>query len=186
MNDDRLKREIEEALAVEPSPHFAAQVRARVAESARPSGVWIRWAVPAAAFALVALVTAVLFLELKETVVPKPVETVRNAPRDKTPKAPPLPTAQPPATAGPVARPSPATAAEPEVLFDPREMAAFRDFVEGVREDRIDITKLLELQQAAARTSPIEEIALMPIGDVEPLVIESLSFGAHRIEGGSL
>jgi hypothetical protein len=98
-----------------------------------------------------------------------------------------MPAPQQPATVRRAAQPTtPRTATEPEVLFDPREVAAFRKFVEGVQEKRIDLAKLIELQKAAAVPAPIEEIALMPIKDLEPIVIESLTFGARRIEGGSL
>ena len=191
MNDDQLKRDIEEALSVEPSAQFAAAVRARIAESPRPSSVWIRWGIPAAGFAMATALVAAVLVEPKETVIPNPAEIVRSVPEMK-PQVPPMPARQRPVRVPRAIQPSPSpqTAAKqevlPEVLIDPREVAAFRRFIEGVKEERIDLAKLIELQKAAAVPEPIQEIALMPIEDLEPIVIESLTFGARRIEGGSL
>jgi hypothetical protein len=184
MNDDQLKRDIEEALSVRPSPQFSARVRARMAaESPRSSSTWIRWGMPG--FALAAVVAAVLLVEHEENAIPRPVAIARKAP-EKKPEAPPMPATQPAVSIRRAAQPSTPTVAEPEVLFDPREVAAFRKFIEGVQEERIDLAKLIELQQAASRSVPIEEIALMPLGDFAPIVIESLTIGPRRIEGGSL
>ena len=41
--NDALSHEIEQALAVEPSPEFHARVRARVSGSSPAAGVWWRW-----------------------------------------------------------------------------------------------------------------------------------------------
>ncbi|HET9385012.1 MAG TPA: hypothetical protein VFO67_07675 [Gemmatimonadales bacterium] len=43
LNDETLEREIEAALAVDPSPEFLAKVRARVAEEEKPAGWLLRW-----------------------------------------------------------------------------------------------------------------------------------------------
>jgi hypothetical protein len=185
MNDDQLKRDIEEAVSVQPSPQFAAGVRARIAESPRPSSAWIRWGIPAAGFAMAAVVTFVMFVEPQEPEVQRRVVVVQRA-QEKSPDVTPMPTPQRPALVRRAVQPARQTATEPEVLIDPREVAAFREFVEGVRDDRIDLAKVIELQRAAAKTAPIGGIALMPIGDLEPIVIESLRFGGRGIEGGRL
>ena len=56
LNDD-LTREIEQALAVEPSPEFQARVRQRVAEAVplAPRGWWSAVAIPAAALAVIVI-----------------------------------------------------------------------------------------------------------------------------------
>jgi hypothetical protein len=120
-------------------------------------------------------------------VIPNPVGIARSVP-EKTPDVRPIPTPRRTVTIRRAVQPapSPRTATEPEVLFDPREVAAFRRFIEGVQEDRIDLAKLIELQKTAAVPAPIEEIALMPIRNLEPIVIESLAFGALGVEGGNL
>jgi hypothetical protein len=177
MNDDQLTREIEQALSVNPSPQFVARVRTRIA--ARREASWLRWSFGALALASVAVVVALGPLESKQTSVLAPAEVVVKVPQPKA-DGPPMPTLQG------TAQKSTPIKAEPEVLFDPREAAAFQKFVEGVRDKRIDLGQLVELQQAASQTAPIEEIALMPIDDLAPIVIESLSSGPRRIEGGSL
>ena len=183
MNDDQLKREIEDALSVEPSPQFAAQVRARIAESPQPSRFWIRWSVAAAAGLAAAAVVTLVFFDLREPGFSEPVK-VATPVHAHVKEAPLMPVPEPTVTPGKARKPS--STQEPEVVIDPREVAGFRKFVEGVQEDRIDLTKLIELQQAAAKPAPVEEIALMPIGDLTPIVIESLSIGTRRIEGGNL
>jgi hypothetical protein len=184
MNDDQLKREIEQALSVQPSPQFTARVRTRIGESRKPT--WIRWGVPAAGLSLAAVVVAAVLTEPKQIASPKPVEVIRML-QDRKVESPTKNVAVPKAV--PVreaVQPVASTSREPEVLFDPREVAAFQKFVEGVRDKRIDLGNLIELQQAASQTAPIEEIALMPIDDLAPIVIESLSPGPRRIEGGRL
>jgi len=175
MNEDQLKREIEEALSVEPSLHFAAQVRARIAKNRKPSFLWIRWGVAVAGFVFVAVMVArVLPKEKEEAVVQTPAKTAITIPEKET-SVPPTPVRR-------AAQPQKPAAKAPEVLIDPREVAAFERFVKSISEDRIDIKKLIELQKAAAKPAPVEEIALMPIGDLEPIVIEPLTPGPGRIE----
>ena len=189
MNDDQLKREIEDALSIEPSPQFAARVRARIGESPRRSRLWIRSAVAAAAGLAAAAVVTVVFFEPQESGISTPVKPLRIEAKIQRELEDVTVLPPPPATPVAVRRPAavpPSRAQEPEVLIDPREVAAFRKFVEGVQANRIHLKMLIELQQAAAKPATIEEIALMPIGDLDPIVIESLTFGPRRIEGGSL
>ena len=191
MNDDQLQREIEEALKVEPSPQFAAGVRARIAEKPQPWSVWIRWAVPAAGLAAAAIVLAFVVVQPKETRTPKAPQMANNEGLVQPAQNAAAQTAKSPETARyapaqQVTKPVPQQPSEPEVLFDPRERVAMRRFIEGVEEKRIDVSKLVELQEKAKKTAPILEIALMPIGDLEPVVIEPLASGARKNEGGTL
>jgi hypothetical protein len=182
MNDDQLKRDIEQALSVTPSAGFEARVRAHIAQSGPPALPWLRWGAAAAAFVVFATGFAVWSPKPKENAVQVLQDIPVNAPAIEAVKA-----ARPIALIEPrtidSATPAPA---EPEVLIDPREVAAYRRLIEGSPEKRIDLGKLFELQQAAAKTNAIEEIALMPIGDLDPIAIAPLTVGAPRIEGESL
>jgi hypothetical protein len=179
MNDDELKREIEEALSVDPSPQFASRVQARIdciKERSRSSAS-IRWSAAGAGLTLAAIIVAVS-LRPAEIIVPTSAPVVQE-------KRPAVPSAeQPPAVALRSApqRKAP-TATEPEILIDPREMAAFRKFVEGVQENRIDVSQVIQLQRKAAESLTIEDIALMPLGKLEPIVIAPLTSEVRRIEG---
>jgi hypothetical protein len=185
MNHDPLKHEIEQLLHVEPSPQFAARVRTRVAQSRKPSPVWIRWSVGAAAVTFVAVVVAFVFPDARETVVAPPAEITVKTPAKELEQSP----VRAPDRAVSIrksAKPSTPTTAEPEVLVDPREIAAFRRFVVGEDEERIDLQKLLELREAAGKTTPVAEIALNPLPGLDPIVIEPVSFAAPKIEGERL
>jgi hypothetical protein len=181
MNDDELKREIEEALSVDPSPQFVARVRARIGglkERSRTLAAWIRWGVAGTGLTVAAIVILVVGLRPAEIVVPQSVPMVQ----ERITAMPAI--AQAPAVARRSApqRKTP-TATAPEILIDPREMAAFRKFVDDVQESRIDVRQLIELQRKATESLTIEDIALMPLGKLEPIVIEPLTSGVHRIEG---
>ena len=182
MNDDQLKREIERMLSVDPSPQFAARVGARIVEHRKVSR--LRWSFGIAAFASIAMAVAFVSRESKNSARPS-TEVVMSTPEQKV-GAPSLPSPQLPAAVRRAMTPSVPIKREPEVLFDPREAAAFQKFVDGVRDKRIDLGKLIELQEAASQRAPIEEIALMPIDDLAPIVLEPLSSGPRKVEGESL
>ena len=191
MKDVDLKRSIEQALAVEPRPEFAARVRRRIeTERSRP---WIRprWAHLAAGLATAAaLVSIVVLMPEKERARPaKPVSVANTnqtpSPRGEvTPKPPRVETSEPSAVVTrAVPKPGPA---EPEVLIDPREAAAFYQFIEDVQERRIDPAKLEALFQASERAQRIEEITPEPIAAIEPIVVPPLGPVVSDNEGGSL
>jgi hypothetical protein len=177
MNDDQLKREIEEALSVEPSPEFAARVRTRIAENSRTSESWLRWSIAGAGLAAAAIMIVVVVSEPAETVTPQPVSIARVEPQlEKEVPAPPVP--QPIRKAPKVTH--------PEILIDPREAVAFQKLIEGVWENRIDVTSLIERQPQFAGQVPIQEIALIPLDTLNPLVTEPLPPAARRPAGGNL
>ena len=82
LNDD-LAREIEQALAVEPSPEFQARVRQRVAQAAEPR--WIeRWRWAAAFAAVVGAVTGTWLLTGNMSETPgQSMAVVSSGPRDR-------------------------------------------------------------------------------------------------------
>jgi hypothetical protein len=179
MNDDDLKHEIEEALAVDPPPQFASRVRARIAAGSRPARV--RWSVAGAGVTLAAVVIAAVLFRPGETVGPLPAPVSREIASQETLPPPLAPKLQD----KPVKTARAPKASAPEVLIDPRSVAAFHKFVEGVQKNRIDVGTLIELQRRTAESLTIEDIALMPLGALEPIVIEPLP-SVRRIEGGSL
>jgi hypothetical protein len=191
MKDVDLQRSIEQALAVEPRPEFAARVRRRIeSERSRP---WIRprWAHLAAGLATAAaLVSLVVLLPEKEKARPaKPVSVAAAnqppVPREEvTPEPSRVETSEPSAVVTrAVPKPGPA---EPEVLIDPREAAAFYRFIEDVQERRIDPAKLEALFQASERAQRIVEIAPDPIASIDPIVVPPLVPVVPDNEGGSL
>jgi len=181
MNDDPLKREIEEAVAVEPSSQFAARVRQHIADqAARRPARWPRkfW-VPALTMA--AVVVAVLVYRPEQTSAPVPPErtTVVTPLKVPAPKPPSPPTVKATSEA-PALKKAPV---QPEALFDPRETAAFRSLVEGIQEQRIDPSMLEALFEAAER-SRSAAIEPMPVAGLEPIVIPPVT--VPEKEGGSL
>ena len=184
MNDEQLKREIEESLAVEPSAQFMARVRRHLEnESFRPSKQ-VSWTAMAAGFAAAAVVGGI---GLFESFMPAQTTRIVHEPR---------PNVEIPLTATANTHASPAVAPkavsrqtrphspEPEVVIDPREAAAFRSFMEDVREQKIDPASLGSLFQAAENVEAAE-IAPLPIAGLEPIDIKPLN-PAVTERGGSL
>lgn len=179
MNDDQLKHDIEEVLSIDPSPEFAARVRTRIAankQCSRTSASRVRWSLAGATLTAAAVMLVAVVSEPAETVMPYPVSIAGAEPKVEE-ELPATPVPQPIRKAPKVS--------EPEVLINPRDAAAFRKFVEGIQEHRIDVSQLIELQRRATESLTIEDIALMPLDALEPIVIEPLP-SVRRIEGGSL
>lgn len=173
MNDEQVKREIEESLAVEPSAQFMARVRRHLEnESSRPSKQ-VSWTAMAAVLAAAAVVRIGLF----ESLMPAQTTRIVHEPRPNVEI--PLP-----ATANTHTSPAMAPKAvfrqtrphssEPEVVIDPREAAAFRSFMEDMREQKIDPASLESLFQAA-ESIEAAEIAPLPIAGLEPIDIKPLN-----------
>jgi hypothetical protein len=184
MNDEQLQREIEEALSAEPSPQFIARVRRQIANEPRPSRRF-HWLTLAAGVA-VALIGVLLLQpwpsqnivpqESEKTPVPKPdlaIAEVKAPPVKPTPRAPVVPRV----AAHPPQPKSVEATAIPEVLIDPREVEAFRNFVEAVEKQNIDPTRLEKVFDAAERANK-EGITPMPLAGLEPIRIEPLSTAA--------
>lgn len=185
MNDDQLKRAIEDALAVDPSPHFVARVRSHVAKEGRRRPAALSSIIPVLGVATAVLIAAVVLLQPRETISPKIVDTIRP-PRIETPQVPvevPQPVPPKPRKAPPKARPS---SDLPEVLIDPREAAAFRNLLERIEEQKIDPEMLNEFAKAAERAEAAEQIIPMPIAAIEPIAISPLNSSVSVKEGGSL
>lgn len=179
MNDEQLKREIEEALATEPSPQFIARVRRQIANEPLRARR-LPWMMLSSGLVAVALLTgAALFLSGPSPSVtpPKVVETppsleVQPAPPSAVPKA--------------VSRPKPVPPRQRqlEVLIDPREAAALKKFIDDVQEQKIDPSRLEELF-AGAQMSEADAIEPVPIAGLDSIVIEPLKSAASE-RGGDL
>jgi hypothetical protein len=187
MNDDSLKREIEEALAVEPSPEFSSRVRQRIADQrAKRSARW-PWKVWAPALAMAVVAIAVLLYRPAQGPAPVQPERIAVAAPPEVPVPVPAPAPKPPSPST-LKAPSKAPALkkallEPEVLIDPRETAAFRSFLNGIQQQRID-PSILEALFEAAEKSRSAAIETMPVAGLEPIVIPPVT--VPEKEGGSL
>lgn len=192
LDDQALGREIEEALAVDPSPEFLARVRTRIGSetmSLARGRAW--WLVGAGALAI-AVVAAVIVGRLErepasEQVIAMPaVESPPTAAPAKRSMSPPARTVVTPEQAagrrrGPVQLAARIT--ESEVLVAPGEATALRLLVATIREGRIDPSVLDRRAVAAplesAPLEPLDEIAIQPLA-IEPLPRLALLEGAPQ------
>jgi len=188
VDKDVLDRDIEQALAVDPSPEFLARVRQRIANEPAPSQ-WrlsrFTWGF-AVAGAMTVVVMAVMVSRTapsKPTPIGKPVLAARTLSGAGTLSAGAGAELAPPTAGAQAFRPAkkemaqalrPAVA-EPEILLDPREGAALRALLTGVREGRID-ADTLRRARAAAPSAELRDLV------VEPIVIADLPF-APSAEG---
>jgi hypothetical protein len=186
MNDEQLQREIEQALAVEPSLQFVARVRQHLVQETTRRTRRLQWKVVVpgcVAAAAAAIMAAILLYEPSQPrqVSPAvPVASVEKAPQG-------IPVAETPSTNAPRRKTTISkTSREPEVLIDPREAAAFRSFVNDVQQQRIDPVRLHALFDTAERSRAADEIQSAPIAGLEPIVIPPLIPVAPEKEGGSL
>lgn len=190
MNEDELKKEIEEALAVEPTPQFLARVRRQIATEPRPVRrlPWMLWAAGLVTAAV--LVGIVALLPRESSRLPRPTPAAVTLPPETRPEPtrpersstntnPPAPHVAPKVADDATPQPS-----KVEVLIDPREAAAFRSFVEAVEKKKFDPSKLEQLFEAADRTRT-SAIGPMPIADLDPIVIQPLNPAATE-RGGNL
>jgi hypothetical protein len=120
-----LDRELSELLAVEPSPAFAASVRARIEQQPAPTFAWRWWvgaALASAAAVTIAVAVSVLRTPTVQLAVVAHPDVYLPAPH---------PTVQPPVATVSLPHVAPARHAErheraPEVLVDPALAAAVR------------------------------------------------------------
>ena len=181
VTDSALAREIEAALAVDPSPEFVAKVRARVANEAAPASWWqLRWPVLASVItaAVVVFSTAAL---LWGPSTPEQVTARRG--NDIALTAPPVnaevggePTRTPRVRVAPTTTPRPSSGPrQPDVLISADEQRAFAMLVAAVQEGRF--------QRAVAASGNATDTPDTPMDiTVAPLVIEPLPQIA-RLEG---
>jgi hypothetical protein len=193
MINDALAREIEDALAVEPSPHFAARVIANKPTRTRWRFSWT-FAV-AAAGAAATIIVAVLVMPGRnprarvaspESAALPPVSArapnALSASREETRTALAPAAATPVAPAAPaVARPGPAVPVvarvqpkEPEVLFAKDETAALQRLTRGFTRGVVDPATLSAPSTPTLAAIQPAAIVVAPLAEISPVTIESL------------
>ena len=177
LTDASLEQEIEQALAVDPSPEFLVRVRSQIA-SAPPASRWpMRWSlVAASAVAVVLIVAAVVLSGLmrsRQADAPKSPAVVRAIDPPVVPPAMP-PVAKATEPRRPLAVPMTVRhvrprSTEPEVLIPQDEAETLRRLMRGLHAGRV-----AEGARASAVAQPTTEIELVPLAPLEPVTLESL------------
>ena len=164
---DRIDREIDALLDVEPSPEFVARVRARVDGESMTLRGWLttRWLAGAAAIVAALIVVSAMWFDR-----PAPVLIVREVPPVPIPNA----VVEPPSMRA-EARPA-APAPSPEVLISPAESALLQRLLVAAREARVEPAP--DLRRDAPLNPPMP-IVIEPL-DVPPLVTADLKLGAQQ------
>jgi len=182
VNDAALDREIERALAVNPSPEFLVRVRARVADEPAPASRGFGWLLAGmAATAVAAAVVGVVMLRPEPRVDPAVglltsrsltsaviVPTVSRG-LDREPRT----THREPRTSNDAPRTTNRERPPLTPLFDARETMALQRLIADVRDARVDLAPL-------AKEGPMPLPAMDPLV-ISPIVIEPLTPGG--IEG---
>jgi hypothetical protein len=196
MTDPAIDREIQAALAVDPSPEFLARVRTQVA--AEPPGIttWLSWKLVAAAV-MAAIVTAVVLMSgprektggtaTAQGDIPLTPEVSIEQPRgpersrasaDSTHRPVEAPDAQGrSSTLRLRSAPAPSETrlvatkpAEPEILVDPREARAMRLLIRATRDGSLDLSVALR-----ATTPTVMELPPIAAIVIAPLFIDPLT-----------
>ena len=179
MNISAFEREIETALAVDPSPEFLARVRLRIASEPASSAWRIPWVFIAGSVAM-AIVMAVVVLRSDRKLIPtsvdQPPDAITGDARATVTEtalvpvveaAPAAPQSNRTSSSRPVREVRPDR--DPEVLISADEAAGLRRLIAAVRDRRIDFTSVLvESPQATAWLQPVSEITWSSIA-IEPL-----------------
>jgi len=179
LSDETLAREIEAALAVDPSPEFLARVRARVAQEERPVSWPLRWQwVAGTVVTAIAALLAVYVARAPEPAVsrgPEPIAVVRPLPdaKSSTLTAPAIAERQPaPSSSGSVRTRTPVAAsigaasatAVPEVLISDEERRGFQLLLASLSKEK-DAKQLEKALSTVETSGP-------PWLEVSPIVIE--------------
>ena len=164
-----LEREIEDLLAVDPSPEFVAKVRQCIAAEASPSPRWLSWRHATAGVGLAAVVGTALLWPSAGPVAPRdseaiaPVVQQRSAPTNEASVAP-IASAPSPRRASAAAN----RQAPPPVLIERNEARAMNLLLTRVREGTLP--DMAEALAAVDATGP-EWIAIHPVV-IEPIATE--------------
>jgi hypothetical protein len=183
LNDAALTREIEQALAVDPSPEFLARVRTRIARE--PELVaWSAWRLVGTGALAVGFGVALLGTWLnRDAVSPAPSASVA-APPMATPAH--VTQTRPRASAEPARQslgqrprthPTLAVFTDREVVIPPGEAIALHALAVSLREGRVD-APAWERGTDAQPLAPLDEILIQPI-NIEPLPQLALQEGTH-------
>ena len=187
MTDTAIDREIQAALAVDPSPEFLARVRTRIASEPVVSGFWSRrrWGI-----VLVGAAVMIAFAVVMSR--PRSVAPVGSSAKEdialESAVAPVGSDFPPPrrlfsaelrrgravarsAKAGSLTVPvvSGLSQPEPEILLDPAETRALRRLIAGTRDGSLDLSASLQATTPTAMDlPPIDAIVIAPL-TIDPL-----------------
>ena len=198
LTDAALDRELEAALAVDPSPEFVARVRTRVQTQRNAAWSALPWGFAAAAGAIV--VVAAVVVGMSRAGRFERAQDLSSGVKSPVPNSQdlsPAPPASPIAKDTPVAqdhsrapRTTPRNAVapstrrnaprnEPEMLVSADEARALRRLFADVRKGLIDLSSLQEVAPATAALQPPSEIAFAPIV-FEPIAPETAEEGERQ------
>lgn len=183
MTDSAVEREIQTMLAVDPSPAFLPRLRGRIADEPRPAAWWMSWRLPAAAGAAALIIVGVRIptprqgqqaaallpsRPLSNALVMRatsdgrvmPIRVVRVGIRGDGARS----------AAREVAEHARAARTpDPEVLLDPRESAALRALIVGVRSGTVSFEPIVRASLVStADPPPLDDIAI-PAISIDPL-----------------
>ena len=173
MTDTAIDREVQAALAVDPSPEFLARVRTRIATEPAGDASWLSWKVVAAGALAVAILMAVVVSRPEGT--PTAVSQASRA--EDVRLAPPAAVEPPRRAETPEARtrawraeaPEARRRPEPEILLDPAETRALRRLIAGTRDGSLDLSASLRAATPTAMDlPPIDAIVIAPL-TIDPL-----------------
>jgi hypothetical protein len=183
MNDKAFERDIERALAIEPSPEFVARVRSRIAEELSPLSRRLGWLVGGVATAAVAAAVVLTVFVVSPTRRSGPAGAPLLASRPVPNGSVVVPAIAPADRAIPSARREAPVVrvltlsvssvirvtAVPEPLIDMSETTALQRLIAGVSDARVDLSPLLkEASPAPMALQPIDDLVIPPI-TIEPL-----------------
>jgi hypothetical protein len=157
-------REIQEALAVDPSPDFQARVRIRLSEEPQRHRLGMGRLV-SGVVALAAVAGLALFVSSRDEVGPRVAEPVAPPAQSAAAPEPAPPPAIEQPVAGPLPRPIRVDAAE-AVLVPAAEREAFRRFLRTVTENGLPYAVALDAQDDAplnVSAITIDPIVIAPI-----------------------
>jgi hypothetical protein len=184
MSDAALDRDLQTLLAADPSPALVARVRTQVAADAARSQPWLAsWSAVLAVAATIAVVIVALVGDRggrEQAVGDRPAALAARPIADSGAVAglgvlvaglPSRVLDRLPRRSGQVAVAAPrATAsAEAEVLVDPREAAALRALIRGMRNGAIDLAPVLTRPLPAATEAPEVASIDIPVITIQPI-----------------
>jgi hypothetical protein len=195
--DAALARDLEAALAVDPSPDFVARVRTRVQDERDAAWFPPAWALAAAgALVVVAAIVGLPRPNVSQVTTDAPAvrhhspaprrdaavaTSIGPAPRQDAAAAPPVSRVknrEAPRRAAVVSVRRSASRDQPELLIEAGEARALQQLFSDVRQGLIDLTSLHQVA-AAATLQPPSEIAFPPI-TIEPVATESAEEGERQ------
>jgi hypothetical protein len=184
MSDAALDRDLQALLAADPSPAFVARVRMQIAAEATTSRPWFSaWSAGLAVAATIAVVIVTLagyrgsrgqaVGERPAALSTRPIASSNAAAGvgllvaglhsrvlDRLPRR---------SRQMSVAAPRAMASAEPEVLVDPREAAALRALIRGMRNGAIDLAPVLTRPLPAAIEAPEVATIDIPVITIQPI-----------------